>query len=53
MDSRLIDWHAVRFIPEIGNMQGIDETVAWCGAATLSQGIRRVVRNAPPAAVTA
>lgn len=34
MSSRLIDWHAVRFIPEIGNMQGIDETVAWCSAVT-------------------
>jgi len=34
MSSRSIDWHGVRFIPEFGNMQGIDETATWCGAAT-------------------
>lgn len=38
MDSRSIDWHAVRFIPEIGNLQGIDETLACCGA--VAQGVR-------------
>ncbi|VVD86347.1 hypothetical protein PTE31013_01400 [Pandoraea terrigena] len=32
MSSSAIDWHAVRFIPGIGNLQGIDETMACCGA---------------------
>ncbi len=49
MGSSSGHWHAVRFIPGIGNLQGIDETVAWWGATAWVGTFRPTVGQAPQA----
>ena len=49
MGSSSIHWHAVRFIPGIGNLQGIGETVAWWAAVARVGTFRQRAGRAPQA----